>query len=70
MDYPFSFYSSSEVFHGDFYSVFVAGPESYWVVSNDFPCVYEGPFDMGTALKIMHSSNQTANLFNLKGLLF
>ncbi len=64
----FSLTSSSEVSHGDFYSVFVDDHDSYWVVSNDYLTVYAGPLDKGTALKLKISSNEFFNSLKLKGL--
>lgn len=65
----FSIDSSSEVFHGDYFSVFVDRSDFYWVVSNDYPTVFKGPLDKGSAWKLMTLSNEFYNLFILKGLL-
>lgn len=69
MEKFFSLSSSSEVLHGDYFSVFVDGSDFYWVVSNDHPTVFKGPLDLGTALKLSISSNELYNLLKLKGLL-
>ena len=49
MENSFSLSSSCEVIHGDHFSVFADGSDFYWVVSNDFPSVFKGPFDLRTA---------------------
>ena len=64
----FSSSSSSEVSHGDFFSLFVDGSDHYWVVSNDYSTVYAGPLDLSNALKLMNSSNEYFNILNSKGL--
>lgn len=61
--------SSFEVFHGDYFSVFLDGSDCYWVVSNDRPRLFKGPLDKGTALKLMISSNEFYNSLTMKGLL-
>lgn len=64
----FSVSSSTEVFHGAHFSVFVDRSDFYWVVSNDHPKVVKGPFDKDTALKIFIDSIVFYNLLKLKGL--
>ena len=70
MDNTFSLSSSSAILYGDYFSVFDDGYASYWVVSNDFPTIFQGPFDKKTAFKIMSSSNEYFNSLKLKGLFF
>ena len=67
MDCTFSRASCSEVFHGDFFSVFCDKSRFYWVASNDFPSVFNGPFSLELAHKIMLSSNEYFNSLNMKG---
>lgn len=68
MNSCFSIDSSSELIHGDYFSVFVNGKDSYWVVSNEFKSAFTGPNDLGTALKLMSYSNKFFNILKLKGL--
>ena len=68
MEPCFTYSSSSKVFQGDYFSVYVDGPDSYWVVSNDFPSVFKGPLDKGTALKLMNYANEFLNFLKSKGL--
>ena len=67
MDCSFSRTSSVEVLHGDFFSVFCDSSQSYWVVSNDFYSVFNGPYSLHLAYKIMVSSNEYFNSLNSKG---
>lgn len=65
----FSLYPNSfEVFHGDHFSIFVDGSDSFWVVSNYDPTVFKGPLDKGTARKLFSSANEIMNFLILKGL--
>ena len=68
MEPCFSYSSSSKVFQGEFFSVYVDASDSYWVVSNDFPSVFKGPLDKGTAVKLLDCANDFLNLLKLKGL--
>lgn len=63
MNFCFCPDSCREVLHGDTFSVFDS-EGFFWVVSNEFPTVFSGPFTLGDACETMIYCNELANSTN------